>query len=174
APSCAIPTATRSRRSASWPGERSSAPDRSRPPPRLGAGPCAEGDFAFVLPVPVMDAPGRHFQHPQARRIGALLEPAIEPGRPVFLEAGLVAYNARLALDMDEQARLADDAEHPGLALIGQPDRGIALDVVDHAGVLAGEEAAGALVLHLAVVAHRPAADRAVLRPGHQHAVIDV
>ena len=68
-----------------------------------------------------------------------------------------------------------------GYVVQGLRDRGIPIEIGhkaenigDAAVVVASEEPAGPLELDLAVVAHRAAAERAVLGAGHEHAEVDV
>src|SRR5262245_5300497 len=85
-------------------------------PPGSVSGDRLEADLALLLAVPVVHPAGGDADQDQARRVRAFGEPAVERLVPVLGEAGLVADQRGLALDVDEHAGLADDAQKPGAA----------------------------------------------------------
>ncbi len=110
-------------------------------------------------------------EHHHALGLGAVLEPAVEIPGPVLRECGLVVDDDGVALDRDEDPR---SAIRRAAALQRQPHLGVALDIVHHQAVFPGEIIAVAVVIDLAVVAHRPRADLPVVRVGVEHDEIDV
>jgi hypothetical protein len=110
-----------------------------------------------------MEPLGADLDEDQARRVDALLEPAVEILGPMLGESGLVADQLGAGFDGDEKGL---EAERSRLALIAEADPGIALDVGDGPGVAAGEEEGVAVELDVLVVAHRPAGDGTAFRAG--------
>src|SRR5689334_17201884 len=131
----------------------------------------ADRHVAFFAAVPIMQLLGMHLDQHQARRVDALLEPALQPLGPMLLELALVADELGPALDRNEDP---GTAEQMVLAVIRQPDIRVPLDLADAVRVVAGEEEIVAVILDLTVVRHRPRRDRAGLGLGGQHAEVGV
>lgn len=95
---------------------------------RKSASPCStpsgrDLDLTLHLAVPIMDAQRMDFQQHDARCLDALWEPSLHVVDPVLLERQAIARQARLALDADEDAGLAEqtliagEGEPPQLVL---------------------------------------------------------
>ena len=114
-PHCRAATHAPRRRAGQEPTARVRRGRRSRRPARSSAPRLrSQRDLAFVAAVPIVKAVRFDTDHHHARRIDALLEPAVEIFCPMRLKLSLVADQLGPALDGDEERRAAEQAGRAG------------------------------------------------------------